>query len=111
VLGDGYKGVENRILAAIHLRFGLPPTPPKPLAALAKAADRAAAFLEATHLAGFSHEEALRIFGRPAAMPANLEALLTPCEAEQAKTRFLARYDAIEQTMAVRGADNPSRVL
>ena len=24
VLGDGYKGVEKRLLAAIHLRFGLP---------------------------------------------------------------------------------------
>ena len=27
VLGDGYKGIERRLLAAIHLRFGLPATP------------------------------------------------------------------------------------
>src|SRR6478609_2742689 len=100
VLGDGYKGVENRILAAIHLRFGLPPTPPKELATLAKAADRAAAFLEATHLAGFSHEEALRFFGRPVALPDRFEALLTPCDAEQAKARFLARYEVIEHAIA-----------
>lgn len=96
VLGDGYKGVENRILAAIHLRFGLPPTPPKPLALLAKTADRAAAFLEATHLAGFAHEEALRFFGRPACIPADLAALLEPCDAEAAKARFLRRFAEID---------------
>ena len=27
VIGDNYKAVEARLLAAIHLRFGLPPTP------------------------------------------------------------------------------------
>ena len=70
VLGDGYKGVENRLLAAIHLRFGLPATSPKPLTTLAKTADHASAFLEATRLAGFAQEEALRFFGRPCAVPA-----------------------------------------
>ena len=66
VLGDGYKGVENRLLAAIHLRFGLPADAAEAdLTTLAKTADRAAAFLEATHLAGFAQEEALRFFGRP----------------------------------------------
>jgi hypothetical protein len=106
VLGDGYKGVEHRILAAIHLRFGLPPTPPKELATLAKAADRAAAYLEATQLAGFSQDEAMRFFGRPVATPDDAAALLTPCDAEQAKARFLARYETIEQALAVRGAAN-----
>ena len=28
VIGDAYKGVEARLLAAIHLRFGLPPQLP-----------------------------------------------------------------------------------
>jgi uncharacterized protein len=96
VLGDGYKGVENRILAAIHLRFGLPATAPKPVATLAKTADRAAAFLEATQLAGFAQDEALRFFGRPAALPPDLPVLLEPCQAEEAKARFLARFGAIE---------------
>ena len=34
VLGGDYKGVENRLLAAIHLRFGLPPAPTKPMTRL-----------------------------------------------------------------------------
>src|SRR5476651_1035921 len=29
VIGDRYKAVEHRLLAAIHLRFGLPPTLPE----------------------------------------------------------------------------------
>ena len=53
VIGDSYKAVEARLLAAIHLRFGLPAVPPESLRKLIKAADRSAAFFEATRLAGF----------------------------------------------------------
>src|SRR6266849_335097 len=48
VIGDSYKAVEKRLLAAIHLRFGLPPKSPLQIETLIKAADRQAAFLEAT---------------------------------------------------------------
>ena len=41
VIGDAYKAVESRLLAAIHLRFGLPPALPAELTKLIKAADRA----------------------------------------------------------------------
>ena len=54
VIGDAYKAVEARLLAAIHLRFGLPAVLPAGLVTLIKAADRSAAYLEATRLAGFS---------------------------------------------------------
>ncbi len=53
VIGDAYKAVERRLLTAIHLRFGLPPQSPPELENLIKAADRQAAYLEATRLAGF----------------------------------------------------------
>ena len=43
VIGDAYKAVEARLLAAIHLRFGLPPVLPAELTALVKTADRSAA--------------------------------------------------------------------
>ena len=36
VIGDSYKAVEKRLLAAIHLRFGLPAKLPEPLQALIK---------------------------------------------------------------------------
>ena len=53
VIGDSYKAVEHRLLAAIHLRFGLPAELPDTMKTLIKTADRAAAYLEATRLAGF----------------------------------------------------------
>src|ERR1700752_1397910 len=65
VIGASYKAVEARLLAAIFLRFGLPAVPPDDLVAQIKAADRSAAFLEATRLAGFSVVEARRFFGQP----------------------------------------------
>jgi uncharacterized protein len=101
VLGDSYKGIERRLLAAIHLRFGLPATTARPVATLTKTADRAAAFLEATRLAGFEHGEALRIFGRPAAVPAAADGLLAPWTADEAKARYLHRFRAIECRMPV----------
>jgi 5'-deoxynucleotidase YfbR-like HD superfamily hydrolase len=93
VIGDAYKGVEVRILSAIHLRFGLPPALPADLVAQIKAADRAAAFLEATRLAGFSLAEARRFFGPPPKFSAAIERdYLTPWPAEVAEARFLERF-------------------
>jgi hypothetical protein len=64
-IGLDYKAFEMRLLAAIHIRFSLPPTLPEAVARLIKRADRMAAYLEATQLAGFGVREALRFFGRP----------------------------------------------
>lgn len=64
-LGLDYKDFEKRLLAAIHIRFGLPVQTAARLKAAIKAADRMAAYLEATQLAGFTTAEAERFFGRP----------------------------------------------
>jgi uncharacterized protein len=93
VIGDNYKAVENRLLAAIHVRFGLPPKLPDALQSLIKASDRAAAYLEATHLAGFEPSEARRFFGQPPKYSAALERdYLTPWPAGTAEKRFLDRF-------------------
>ena len=93
VIGDAYKVVEARLLAAIHIRFGLPATLPEELVALIKAADRAAAYLEATRLAGFSTQEAGRFFGRPPRLTTVIERdYLAPWPAETAQARYLARF-------------------
>jgi len=93
VIGDAYKSVEARLLAAIHLRFGLPVVLPPDLLDLIKAADRAAAYLEATRLAGFAKIEAGRFFGRPPDLSAALERdYLTPWPAEIAQARYLERF-------------------
>ncbi len=97
VLGEAYKSVENRILGAILIRYSLPAAPADALVRLCKKADRAAAFLEATHLAGFTRAEAERIFGRPAVSPQGLLDELTPLSVEAAQSRYLARFRALEQ--------------
>jgi 5'-deoxynucleotidase YfbR-like HD superfamily hydrolase len=96
VIGDAYKAVERRLLSAIHLRFGLPALAPPELDELIKAADRSAAYLEATRLAGFGAAEARRFFGRPPVFSAAIERdYLTPWPAETAQARYLARFKAL----------------
>jgi hypothetical protein len=96
VIGDSYKAVEHRLLAAIHLRFGLPAKLPDTLSKLIKTADRSAAYLEATHLAGFAPEEAKRFFGPPPKFSAALERdYLTAWPAGTAQARFKERFDKL----------------
>jgi 5'-deoxynucleotidase YfbR-like HD superfamily hydrolase len=70
-VGPGYGALDERLAAAIHLRFGLPAVLPKSVKQAIKKADRVSAWLEAVQLAGFSEAEADRFFGRPS------EALVT----------------------------------
>ncbi|MCE9522274.1 MAG: HD family hydrolase, partial [Alphaproteobacteria bacterium] len=58
-VGLDYKSLENKLLAAIHVRFGLPALLPEDITALIKRADKASAYFEATQLAGFSTAEGL----------------------------------------------------
>jgi 5'-nucleotidase len=100
VLGGGYKAVEKRLLAAIHIRFGLPPVLAAEITQLIKAADRGAAYLEATELAGFAQAEARRLFGRDPGLPEATERdYLTPWPAAKAAKRFLARFEAVVEAM------------
>ncbi|MDE2579015.1 MAG: HD family hydrolase [Hyphomicrobiales bacterium] len=93
-IGEAYKDVEARLLDAILMRFGL--TKPSPaLKALVKRADRAAAFYEATAVAGFGHAEATQIFGAPEIRPRGLARLLGPMSADEAEAAFLARFAAV----------------
>jgi 5'-nucleotidase len=96
VLGGDYKAVEKRLLAAIHIRFGLPPVLPAEITQLIKAADKGAAYLEATELAGFAQAEARRLFGRDPGLPlATRRDFLTPWTAARAEKRFLARFKTL----------------
>ena len=93
VIGNAYKEVEKRLLGAIHLRFGLPPQLPADVTRLIKVADRGAAFLEATRLAGFSPSEARRFFGVRPSLPMTVERdLTTPWPVDTAERRFLDRF-------------------
>jgi uncharacterized protein len=93
VLGGDYKAVEKRLLSAIHIRFGLPPKLGPEIERQIKDADRGAAYLEATELAGFAQAEAKQLFGRDPGLSAAIRAdYLTPWSAAKAEKRFLARF-------------------
>jgi uncharacterized protein len=93
VLGGDYKTVEKRLLAAIHIRFGLPPELSPAITKKIKDADRGAAYLEATQLAGFSETEAKRLFGNDPGLPPEMQQdYLTPWTAAKAEKRFLERF-------------------
>jgi 5'-deoxynucleotidase YfbR-like HD superfamily hydrolase len=64
-VGPGYDALDKRLMAAIHLRFGLPATLPIAIKKQIKRADKISAWLEAVEIAGFSREEADKLFGTP----------------------------------------------
>ena len=66
-VGPGYGALDERLSAAIHMRFGLPATLPATVKRQIKRADRISAWMEATRIAGFTATEANKLFGRPQA--------------------------------------------
>ena len=89
-VGLNYKALEERLMAAIHLRFGLSAVVPAPLKLLIKRADHLSAYYEATQLAGFGHGEARRLFGAPPG--AMRTPRLMPLATAEAEAQFLARF-------------------
>ncbi len=95
VVGGGYKAVERRLEAAVHLRFGLPAHPSTDLKTKIKKADCIAAYFEATLLAGFSEEEARKFFGTPRGITAH-DFDITPAPALMVQRQFVDRFTALE---------------
>lgn len=97
-VGPGYGALDDRLAAAIHLRFGLPAVLPKHVKAAIKRADKVSAWLEATQIAGFSEEEATRFFGaqKPEVIAEHRILLRPPIEVRNA---FTAKHSALLEAM------------
>lgn len=65
-VGPGYEELDARLMAAIHLRYGLPAHIPASVKRKIKQADKVSAWMEAVEIAGFSVPEANKLFGRTA---------------------------------------------
>jgi 5'-deoxynucleotidase YfbR-like HD superfamily hydrolase len=91
-LGVDYRQFEARLDTAIRLRFGLSPRMTDDFKAQVKQADQAAAFYEATRLAGFDVDEALTFFGAP---PPGVAPDMTPLSPNEAQALFLTRFDRL----------------
>ena len=95
-----YRAFEAKLLAAIHLRFGLPVELPAEVTKLIKRADKNAAYYEAIGLAGFSREEARLFFGQPRGLGASLVkrlSHLSPLPAAQGEAEFLKRFNGLHR--------------
>ena len=93
-VGPGYGALDERLAAAIHLRFGLPAAIPAKIKKAIKRADKVSAWLEATQLAGFTVEEANRFFGRPE--PALTEGLVLELRPpKDVRDAFVDRHNSL----------------
>lgn len=95
-----YRAFEAKLLAAIHVRFGLPSELPADVVKSIKRADKIAAYYEATGLAGFSRAEARRFFGQPRGLSARLVARLSqldPLPASRGEAAFLKRFNELHR--------------
>ena len=98
-VGPGYSALDDRLSAAVHLRFGLPAAIPKTIKTKIKRADKVSAWLEATQIAGFDEAEASRFFGKPNPSLINgLSIILRP--PVEARRAYVARHSQLLAEMA-----------
>lgn len=98
-VGPGYKELDDRLMAAIHLRFGLPASVPVAVKKQIKRADRISAWMEAVQIAGFDANEADRLFTKPGpTIAVDLTiALRPPIDVRKA---FTARHQTLLATLS-----------
>ena len=101
-LATGLTGTQlprdERLTAAIHIRFGLPAVLPATIKREIKRADRLSAWLEAVQIAGFTRSEADRLFGAAGNhdMRGLTIALRPPVEVRR---DYVARHDELSARM------------
>ena len=97
-IGPEYEILEDRLMVAINLRFGLSGMLPKIIKKKIKIADKYSAWLEAIQISGFSRTEANKIFGVPKLE--NLEKInITPKSPVIAKSLFLRKHSELANLM------------
>lgn len=93
-VGPDYGALDDRLTAAVHLRFGLPAQLPVQIKRQIKRADRFSAWLEAIQIAGFTREEADKYFGKQdAALEKSFSITLRP--PVEVRQEFAARHNAL----------------
>lgn len=93
VVGDVFKEVEDRLMVAVHLRFGLPHRLDGARKAVVKRADLITGATEAVQLAGFCDPEVRGVLGIPEKPWPSLT--LTPLPSRAAERLFLETYEAL----------------
>lgn len=93
-VGPDYGLLDERLATAIHIRFGLPANVPAPVKKKIKQADQVSAWLEAVQIAGFSVNEANKLFRVPEpGVVDGLEINLRP--PAEVRAAFTARHEEL----------------
>lgn len=97
-VGPSYGTLDERLTAAIHIRFGLPAALPVTIKKQIKRADMVSARLEAEQIAGFSQIEADQLFGKhDPKLCEGLSIVLRP--PLEARNEFTMRHTALLEQM------------
>ena len=91
-LGNTYEELDEKLTRAICIRFNIPTKKIKIIKRRVKLADKKAAWLEAIHLAGFSKQEADRIFGKHEEIK-GVESSLLPEPPFFVRKKFVNRFN------------------
>jgi len=89
-LNNSYRYVEDNLMKAIFIRFGLPAILPIRIEAKIKKIDKALAWIEAIEVAGYKQNEASQIIKKP-----NLKTnhkIIVALSANEVKAKFLKRF-------------------
>lgn len=93
-VGSGYGELDDRLTAAIHIRFGLPAKLPAMIKKQIKQADHISAWMEAVEVAGFTEAEANKLFGKPdKTFMKGLEVTLRP--PKDVRLDFINRFETL----------------
>ena len=92
-LNNSYRFVEDNLMKAIYLRFGLPALLPRHIESKIKKIDKSLAWFEAVDLAGYNEKEASKIIKKP-----NLNSkpqIIVALSANDVQKKFLKRFQEI----------------
>ena len=92
-LNNSYRFVEDNLIKAIYLRFGLPALLPRHIESKIKKIDKSVAWLEAVDLAGYKEKYASKIIKKP-----NLNSkpqIIVALSANDVQKKFLKRFQEI----------------
>jgi hypothetical protein len=99
-IGPTYAQLEDKLIEAIHIRFGLPAKVPSNIKLQIKKADKISAWLEATLIAGFSIDEANKFFGVPPGEFFNYQELVLK-QPMIVKSKFIEKFEALLQSIII----------
>ncbi len=92
-LNNSYRFVEDNLMKAIYLRFGLPALLPRHIESKIKKIDKSLAWFEAVDLAGYKEKEASKIIKKPYLN--SKRQIIVALSANHVQKKFLKRFQEI----------------